>query len=166
MTTELPEWVSDHKKRLLELYDNVSQLDTESTDLHQACAILVEISLMKSEMGLIYEEMSNRVQQMMKQEEIIDLDSGYTVERRWSKPRKAWQHKELGSIVANRIKQSSIDLDTGEVTLSPEEMITKMLDFVQPSYWRVGALSEIGISADEYCETGDPVEKISIRNNK
>lgn len=164
--TNKPEWLLEHKKQLLELYDNISAIDPESGDLEQNCEILVELSLMKSEMALLFDEMSNKVQKMMDKQEIVDLDSGYSVERRWSKPRKSWQHKDLAEIVATRIRQSSIDLDTGEMTLSPQDMILKLLDYVQPSYWRVGALSEIGISADEYCETGDPVEKISIRSNK
>ena len=167
MTTEnIPEWLTEHKRHIMSLYDRIQEIDAETYDLSEMCEILVALSLIKADMGLLYEDMSKKTQVAMEQQEIVDLESGYTVERRWSKPRKAWRHEELAEIVAERINRSAIDLDTGEVTLSPKDMMKEVFKYVQPSYWRVGALSSLGILADEYCETGDPVEKINIRNNK
>lgn len=167
MTTEnIPTWLQEHKRHVMDLYDHVKEVNSENVDLAQMCEILVAISIVRSDMGIIFEEMSKKTQAAMAEQEIVDLDNGYTVERRWSKPRKAWQHDELAEVVASRISRSAIDLDTGEVTMSTEEMMKEMLKYVQPSYWRVGALSSLGILADEYCETGEPVEKINIRNNK
>jgi hypothetical protein len=62
--------------------------------------------------------------------------------------------------------ESSVDLDTGEVLLSPQEIAVKMLDFVQPSYWRVKELAKFGINADNYCEVGDYKTNIIVRKAK
>ena len=100
------------------------------------------------------------------EEDIIVLSSGQQVERRTGADRKAWDHKGLASIVANRIYESSIDMDTGEVLLSPMEMMAKMLDYAAPSYWRVGELGKIGVSADSYCEKSEGKVSISITSKK
>lgn len=169
MTTEnidsnnIPQWLKDHKRQVMALYDNVKAIDPETVDLSEVCEILVSLSLIKADIAYIFEEMSEKTQKAMAQQEMVDIDSGYVIERRWSKPRKSWRHEELADIVAERINRSAINLDTGEVTMSTKEMIVEMMKYVQPSYWRVGALSSIGILADEYCETGEPVEKINIR---
>ena len=44
-------------------------------------------------------------------------------EKKWSKDRKGWKHKDLAEVVAERIQESAIDLDTGERVLSVQEMI-------------------------------------------
>jgi hypothetical protein len=54
-------------------------------------------------------------------------------------------------------------MDTGEVVLSPADMVIKLLDYVAPSYWRVGELNKIGINADNYCETSDPEVSLILR---
>jgi hypothetical protein len=41
-----------------------------------------------------------------------------------------------------------------------------MLDFVQPSYWRVKELAKFGINADNYCEVGDYKTNIIVRKAK
>ena len=45
-------------------------------------------------------------------------------------------------------------------------MITALLDYVQPSYWRVTALSNIGVNADDYCQSGEAEPSISLRKGK
>ncbi len=90
----------------------------------------------------------------------VDLPGGLVAERREGAPRKSWQHQSLGKEVAKRIVQSSIDMDTGEMYLSTEEMVAELLRYAAPSYWRVKQLKTLGIDPDKYCETGDP--KISV----
>jgi hypothetical protein len=117
-------------------------------------------------MGMIYDDMVNKVTEMLQEETIVNLGDGYIVEKKWSKARKGWQHKDLASVVASRIEQMSIDLDTGEVMLTPRQMAEKMLEFMQPSYWRVGPLESIGLNADDYCEAGDSTPSIRITKPK
>jgi hypothetical protein len=57
-------------------------------------------------------------------------------------------------------------MDTGEVMLTQEELIVKLLDYMQPSYWRVGELNKLGINADNYCETGEPKVSLIVRKGE
>ena len=66
----------------------------------------------------------------------------------------------------DRIQQSSIDMDTGEVVKSPKEMAMQMLDYLAPSYWRVGKLNEIGLNADLYCEPSEPKTSVIVRGGE
>lgn len=138
----------------------------EKIDSSDACKILVAISNFKTQLSLIYEEFAKFTLELMDGSELVILPSGETVEKKWSKDRKGWQHKDLALAVAERIRSISVDMDTGERVLTSEEMITKLLDYVQPSYWRVTALSDIGINADDYCQAGDSKPSISIRKVK
>ena len=44
-------------------------------------------------------------------------------------------------------------VDAGEVIRTPEELMTSMLEYAAPSYWRVKPLASIGIHADDYDDT-------------
>jgi hypothetical protein len=68
--------------------------------------------------------------------------------------------------VARRLVFESIDMETGEIMVSPEQLILKVLDFVQPSYWRIKELSKIGINADKFCEVGEHKTNIIVRKGK
>jgi hypothetical protein len=57
-------------------------------------------------------------------------------------------------------------MDTGEVLASPLEMMQKMLDYAAPSYWRVGELNKIGISADDYCQKSEGKISVVISKEK
>ena len=88
------------------------------------------------------------------------------IEVRNAADRKQWEHDKLINEVARRLIQSSIDMDTGEVTMSTEAIVARVLDFVQPSYWRVKELAKIGISADQFCEVGESKTNIIVRKAK
>lgn len=95
----------------------------------------------------------------------IETDFG-TVEVLGGSTRKAWDHERLGSVVARRIFESSIDMDTGEQLLSSEEMIKEMMKYVGVSYWRVKALKELGLDADSYCEATEGPRKVKFSRKK
>lgn len=158
---------SDFQDALLELDSRVSQLrqiNTASVD--DWCQMILEISNFKTQLSFMFEAVTTQALQLMDETEIVTLPSGDTIEKKWSKDRKGWKHKELAEIVAERIETSAVDMDTGEIVLSVHEMIKKMLDYVQPSYWRVTALSDIGINADDYCQAGDSKPSISVKKAK
>jgi hypothetical protein len=50
--------------------------------------------------------------------------------------------------------------------MSPQEVAERVLDYVQPSYWRIKKLAELGINADNYCELGEPKTSIAVRRAK
>jgi hypothetical protein len=97
---------------------------------------------------------------------MIFLPDGTEIERKQSADRKAWDHKGLADEVATRISQMAVDMDTGEITLTPQEMMIKMLDYAAPSYWRVGELGKIGVNPSKYCETSEGRTSIVIKKGK
>jgi hypothetical protein len=57
----------------------------------------------------------------------------------------------------------SVDMDTGEVIRTPQEMLAELVKYTGISYWKVKELEKIGINANNYCETGDAKANIIIR---
>lgn len=160
-----PDWVSKFRSSILELDEAVSAFSNEAASLtvEQACAALVGLNRAKAELSMVYDSLVHFVSEVMDQNPEIDLPDGAKVEKRWSANRTGWRHKDLGAEVAQRIVDMSVDMDTGEVLLSPAEMVTQVLDFVQPSYWRIKELQRIGVNADLFCEVGDSKPSIIVR---
>ena len=92
--------------------------------------------------------------------------NGATVEIKNGSSRKTWAHKDLAADVSRRIVQRSVDIDTGEVTKSAEEMMQEMVGFMGVSYWKVTELKKIAIDADEYCEVSAPKKSVVIRRSE
>lgn len=132
-----------------------------------AAAILVEVHALKGAMADIYGVFSQKVIDLLQRANVGELQiKDAQVEVRSGADRKQWEHDRLIDEVARRLVASSVDMDTGEVTMSTEEIVHKILDFVQPSYWRVKELAKIGITADQYCEVGEAKTNIIIRKAK
>jgi len=91
---------------------------------------------------------------------------GATIEIKSGSSRKAWDHQSLARDVAQRIYESSIDMDTGEVHKNPREMMEEMLKYGAVSYWRVTALKDLNIDPDEYCEVSPPKSSLIVRRQK
>lgn len=122
--------------------------------------MLLELNLAKRDLAFVYDTLSNELGQAMEGNQILGLRDSATVERKMSSSRSGWEHKNLARDVIDRIEQSAVDMDTGEVVLSPADMVLKMLNYLQPSYWRVGELNKIGLNPDNYCAASE--SKISI----
>jgi hypothetical protein len=97
--------------------------------------------------------------------EFITTD-GSKVEKRAGNDRKKWRHEELAQNIASRLSDMSVDMSTGEITMTPQEMVVKLLDYCAPSYWRVKELAKIGISADKFCEVEEKEASIIVRKAK
>ena len=67
------------------------------------------------------------------------------------------------SAVAQKLHRMSIDMDTGEVKVDPEQLAKDMINYVQPSYWKVTQLEKLGINVDNYCESGDSRMSVIVR---
>ena len=161
-----PEWVVAFRHALLELNNAVSEYAGSNPDMNDACAVLLSLHRLKSEMGVVYDDMTNLVSTLMDQHPEVQLEDGSKIEKKMGADRKGWQHRDLAGAVAARLIQSSIDMDTGEVLYTQEEIIGKLLDFLQPSYWRVKELQKIGINADMFCELGEYKTNIIVRKAK
>lgn len=160
------EWIADFEKALLGLDSSITEFGKTTPDLEDACAALVMLNRLKTDFGIVYEELAKIVSESMGDIPEVSLGDGSKIEKRSASDRKSWMHQDLVKEVARRLNDISIDLETGERTMTSEEMIIKVLDFVQPSYWRVKALGEIGISADKFCEVGETKESIIVRKAK
>ena len=149
------------------LRQEIAALDAKLADytkddhsVEESAGLLLELNLAKRDMGYLYDGLSTWLGSQMDGNQILGLRDMATVERKMSSSRSGWQHKDLARDVINRIEQSSVDMDTGEVVMTPAEMALRILDYVQPSYWRVGELNKIGLNPDNYCAGSE--SKISI----
>jgi hypothetical protein len=158
-----PDWVARFYKSILELDQDIEEFRDKVQSVEEACAALVALNRAKADFGMVYDHLSSIVSQAMEDSPEVALSDGSKVEKKFSSSRTGWRHKDLGSAVAGRIVDMSIDMDTGEVLATPAEMITQVLDFVQPSYWRIKELQRLGINPDMYCEVGDTKTSIIVR---
>lgn len=162
---------ADFQSAILSLDDKIelikiSNSSDEQITLENWCEMIVELSNFKTQLSIIYNSLTHHVMKEMTDTEMVILPSGDTIEKKWDKNRKAWKHKDLAEAVSEKIESLAIDMDTGERVLSTKEMIIALLDYVQPSYWRVTALSNIGVNADEFCQVGESEATISLRKAK
>ena len=149
----------------------VADIDTYITDhpdltLEELVEVLVALNRRRDEMKLIYDEVCRRVATSMNEMKEYHAPEGVTIEKKWAKSRTAWQHDRLAQEVGHRLALMSIDFDTGEITRSPEELVADLVKYLAPNYWRVGALKELGLNPDEYCEAGESKPAIIVRNAK
>ena len=157
-------------EKIVSLRDSFLQLEQELRDymsqnpeVEKACEVLLQMNLAKRDFGSTYDVLAMLVGEMIKGSEVISLPNGAQIEKKSAYDRKTWQHKELANAVAEKLVKMSIDMDTGEVLMSPEQIAQSMLTYCAPSYWRVKELNSIGINADNYCETGDLKTSIIVR---
>jgi len=157
--------LDDANRSLMELERAFSKLG-ESKDIETVCSALVEAHLLKSSMSVAYDSLCHIVNGVMGNlPEFITTD-GSKVEKRAGNDRKKWRHEELAQNIASRLNDMSVDMSTGEITMSPQEMVVKLLDYCAPSYWRVKELAKIGISADKFCEVEEKEASIIVRKGK
>ena len=127
-------------------------------------------------LGFILNDAKKRITSILKETETVLLksdwdrmpyDAGlFTIETKTGAPRKKWDHATLAALVAKKINDKSIDMDTGEITATPQEMIRELLTYAAPSYWRVTALRELGIDPDDFCDVGEPLTNLIYRSKQ
>lgn len=154
-------------KELMSAEDKLMEFIESNPPIEDVGDSLIKLHEIKSQISDMYNFYSGKVMTVFQNAKVEDMSiNGATIEVRGASDRKKWNHETLANEVSRKIMQSAIDLDTGEVLLSPQEIAVKMLDFVQPSYWRVKELAKFGINADNYCEVGDYKTNIIVRKAK
>lgn len=152
---------------IMEADRELSEFIASNPSPEDAADALVQVHAIKSGIADVYSTFSQKVIDVLQRAQVDELQvKDAQIEIRNGADRKQWEHEKLIGEVAKRLIQSSVDMDTGEVTMSTEEVIMKVLDFVAPSYWRVKELAKIGISADQYCEVGESKTNIIVRKAK
>lgn len=158
--------LNEIKKLLSELDSEIGQYITSDPSPEDACSLLAEMSSLKQDVSFVYETFSFGVIRIMGDSEFITLPNGVEIEKRGGYDRKKWNHKDLGSAVVDKLVKMSVDMDTGEILKTPEDIALDILTYCAPSYWRVKELNKIGINADNYCEVGDLRTSIIVRKPK
>jgi hypothetical protein len=158
-----PERIADVRQYISELERELDDYIKSQPEAEDACGVLYEMNMIKRDMSSVYDSLSAAVGQLISDGKNVQLKNGGIIEKKSSYERRAWQHKDLASVVAQKLVRMSVDMDTGEIIKSPEEIAMQVLDYVQPSYWRVKELSSIGINVDNYCETGVLKTSIIVR---
>jgi len=159
--------LSKFEQDLLDLDASLSALRGDPTwSLNDLADSYFKLTSLKSDLSILVKQIETILIERMAETDAVPVSSGEMVVKEWSKNRKGWQHKELAVAVSEKIQMLSVDMDTGERIMDTAQMIQAMLDYVQPSYWRVGALSNIGLNADDYCQAGDAEPKIRIEKTK
>ena len=157
------EKINELKELVVSLDSALSELFESSEDLAEAGNILLALNLVKRDISIVYDSFSAKFGEMMAGESVVTLDGNALIEKKSSYERKAWQHKDLARAVVDRLSQMSVDMDTGEIVKSPEEIAMDLLTYCAPSYWRVKELNNIGINPDMYCETSQLKTSIIVR---
>lgn len=157
------ESVDRFRMSILDLDEGLSEFLGSSPSMVDVCSVLADLNQIKRDLSLLYEQFADKVADAMGDVPEVVLPNGLKVEKRSASDRKAWHHRDLIGEVARRLTQMSFDPDTGERLQSTDEVVTKVLDFVQPSYWRVKELGKIGINADDYCDVSEGKQSIIVR---
>ena len=167
MSTEAWEQ-SEHIKPLLDFRKSIMDLSKhlrsvmESGDAQAVYDALVLVHAIKADIGIVFTDYQNSITDIIPSAE-VRASNGQVIEKKMGNDRKQWQHERLADEVLRRLNEMSVDMDTGEVLMSSQEIAMKLLDYVAPSYWRVKELSKIGINADQYCDVGELKTSIIIR---
>jgi hypothetical protein len=151
----------EFRKTFIEL-DNKALSNLDLDDEQVWYDTLVLLHAIKSDIGSLFTQYSNLFAEKIKESEVV-ASNGQMIEKKSAFDRKGWKHQDLASEVLRRLGDMSVDMDTGEVVMSSEEIALKLLEYVQPSYWRVKELSKLGINADQYCEVGELKTSIIVR---
>lgn len=167
MNYQLPEWLEDFSKALLDLDIDIRDRRMSFT-LEEAAEALVAISRFRDDMKILQDQLSHAVTELMALDEVGELEThdGSKIEKKGDVSRTGWKHKDLAHEVITRLTQMAVDMDTGEIVTTGPEMALRILDFVQPSYWRIKELSSIGINADNYSKVGEYKESVIVRKAK
>ena len=158
--------LEDFASALTELNKELTEYIDSKPEIDEAAEGLAKLNFAKRELSVIYDSFAHGVGNLMGSSGMIETASGITIEKKTSADRKKWRHPELANRVAERLSEMSVDMDTGEIVMSAQDMVVKLLDYAAVSYWRVGKLGEIGVNPDSYCEQGDFKTSIIIREAK
>lgn len=148
------------RRTILDLY-TVAEATSDPTDL---ATIFLAIEDIKGDVQALRNAVEQHLVEAMGDDPELTVE-GAVLEVRRADSRKAWAHQDLAAEVAERLVQSAVDFETGEVLKTPEDLLREMVTYAGVSYWKVGALKQLGISADDYCEITEGGMKIRLHRS-
>ena len=156
--------LTEFRKAIIAISDKALE-NLEQDDEQLWCDTLVLLHAIKGDISSVFTQYSNLLSDKIDASE-HSASNGQVIEKKSAFDRKGWKHEDIASEVLRRLGDLSVDMDTGEVIMTSEEIALKLLEYVQPSYWRVKELSKLGINADQYCEVGELKTSIIVRKEK
>ena len=168
MGPEIGSWnnlIDALNKALMDADESFRDL-SKSINAEELALCITQLHAFKNDLASVYETCCKLLIDAMGNTPEIIIPSGIKVEKKTGADRKTWQHVDLAKNIASRLSDMAVDMETGEVTMTQQEMIVKLLDYCAPSYWRVKELAKIGINADRFCETSEAKTNIVIRKAK
>ena len=165
--------MEDFKALALDVQDSLNRLETlivsglpEEVDEEELLQLMGDLNDAKRQMKEIYEEAElQAVKKLKGVDRPVQLD-GFVAELKTGSERKSWDHADLRETVARRISEQAIDMDTGEVTMSPREMITAALQCAGVGYWKVKELKKLGLDADDYAVSKIQKQQLHLAGEK
>jgi hypothetical protein len=157
--------IDEFNKALMDVDDSFRDL-SKSVNAEELAICVTQLHAFKNDLTAVYDTACKLLIDAMGNMPEIVVPSGIKVEKKTGADRKTWQHVDLAKNIASRLSDMAVDMETGEVTMTQQEMIIKLLDYCAPSYWRVKELAKIGINADRFCETSEAKTNIVIRKAK
>jgi len=148
--------------------DNALYEDSKTKDFSNPDALqdISDMHLVKAEVARLFAVMQDQAVEAVGYTAAPISVEGASIEIKSGSSRKAWDHASLAKDVAQRIYESAIDIDTGEIKKNPKQMMEEMLKYGAVSYWRVTALKDLNIDPDEYCEVSPPKSSVIVRRQK
>jgi hypothetical protein len=140
-----------------------SDLDKDPKEILQ---VATNLHAVKSRIGALYSDIQAVITDEYDYFATPIAVDGATVEIKAGSARKKWDHASISDDVARRIVNTSVNIDTGEITKTPLEMLQEFTQYMGVSYWKVGKLKELHLDADEYCEVSPPKKNIVIRRSE
>ena len=156
-------WLFNATKDISVLMNGMVTENNDEGQLAETAVLLKDIKDLLNTMTFDYHQVM--IDQMKTTVDPIDAGGGNSVEIRTGRDRKAWDHNGLLSVVSGRIRDSATDLDTGEVTMTTEDMIKELMVYAHVDYWKVKTCSTIGINLDEYCTTSEGKTNVIVRRS-
>lgn len=154
----------DFRRALLAVEKSALQnLETDDEQLWYDTLVLLHS--IKNDIASMFTQYSNLFANKLETDEAT-ASNGQKIEKKSAFDRKGWKHEDLASEVLRRLNDLSVDMDTGEIVMTANEVAMKLLDYLQPSYWRIKELSKLGINADQYCEVGELKTSIIVRKEQ
>lgn len=160
------EKIQELRRVIMDLDTELSSFLSQNPSPEEAGTVLAELNFIKRDVSTVYDIFSRALGEIMGSMDELHLSNGTTIEKKSAYDRKGWKHADLGSAVAERLVKMSVDMDTGEVTKSPQQIAEEMLQYCAPSYWRIKELNKIGLNADNFSETGELKTSIIVRKPK
>jgi hypothetical protein len=158
--SQIPDLADACRRAILDFY---AAAET-ATDPAELAGAFLAIEDIKGDVQAARNLVEQRLVEAMGDDPELTVE-GAVLEVRRADSRKAWAHQDLAAEVADRLVQSSVDFETGEILKSPEELLREMVTYAGVSYWKVGALKQLGISADDYCEITEGGMKIRLHRS-